>query len=455
MGFGRPLLLAVLLTALGCPTDPPDDPSYGEPQIADVGWALHDVVEAVVVVTWDQQVAAEAYVEVRLDGEDGWRATPATARGEGPAEQLLLGIPYDHGATFRVVNDFGQGPLAGEEHAVVTGPLPLPVLAPELRSSDPARHEPTGRYLIASLNATNPGWSNGEFWILILDRMARPVWAYRTDDKHLCLYVRVAADGEALLWDEATFWSDWDGGAGSEVHRMTLDAVIHDSRPAPGLHHAFTELPDETLAWASTNGELGALMLTPPGGEPEALFDCDAYFGGLGLEPACLVNTVYHHEPTGSFLLSFPEYHTVLEIDGASGDVLRSFGAAPGSWAVDPPEAAFDLQHGVTYTDAGTLLLSTHLSPDDHTGVVREFELDEGGETLHQIWSFGADQGIEADLGGEAHRLPGGNTLTNYGTTPRIREVTPDGEVVWDVAFVEERLLGRTFWVEDLDRLLP
>ena len=51
---------------------------------------------------------------------------------------------------------------------------------------------------------------------------------------------------------------------------------------------------------------------------------------------------------------------------------------------------------------------------------------------------------------GEAHRLPGGHTLHNYGSTARIREFTPAGDVVWDTQWGGGQTLGRTEVIEDL-----
>ncbi len=45
---------------------------------------------------------------------------------------------------------------------------------------------------------------------------------------------------------------------------------------------------------------------------------------------------------------------------------------------------------------------------------------------------------------GEAVRLPGGNTLHNYGSLARAREVTPEGEVVWDIGWPDSSELHRS-----------
>ena len=149
----------------------------------------------------------------------------------------------------------------------------------------------------------------------------------------------------------------------------------------------------------------------------------------------------------------------MVAIDHASGDELYRWGQ-DGFWSFDPPESLFDWQHGVTYTPDGNLLLSTHASTTSEEGVVREYVIDDEARALVEVWSFGVGDGINAYYLGEAHRLPGGNTLHNYGSTARIREATHEGEVVWDVEWVDERgnlcnLIGRSNPIEDLYALAP
>ena len=87
--------------------------------------------------------------------------------------------------------------------------------------------------------------------------------------------------------------------------------------------------------------------------------------------------------------------------------------------------------------------------------MVREYSVDDGGERLTQIWSHGDDERIEAPLGGSVARLPGGNTLHNTGNAGRIRELTPNGELVWELTFPDGTYLGRATPIEDLYALLP
>ncbi len=87
--------------------------------------------------------------------------------------------------------------------------------------------------------------------------------------------------------------------------------------------------------------------------------------------------------------------------------------------------------------------------------MVREYALDRKDRVLREVWRFGDGDGIRATNAGEAHRLPGGNTLHNTGTTPRIREITPEGDVVWDLAFSGTKLMGRMVLLPDLYALAP
>ena len=56
---------------------------------------------------------------------------------------------------------------------------------------------------------------------------------------------------------------------------------------------------------------------------------------------------------------------------------------------------------------------------------------------------------------GEVHRLPGGNTLHNYGEESRLREVTPDGAIVWEVWWEGDEHIGRSTPFADLYDLAP
>ena len=115
-----------------------------------------------------------------------------------------------------------------------------------------------------------------------------------------------------------------------------------------------------------------------------------------------------------------------------------------------------------------TLLVSTKLhesnpfyTPVLDTLAVRQYALDYEGKMLTEVWSFGEDQGIAGDTAGEAHRLYNGNTLHNYGSGARTREIAADDTLVWDIKWSggdsegSGRLPGRSVFLADLYDFTP
>lgn len=450
------VLSAIATVVCGCPSETPSDDDDStlptDVQVSDVQWQLHDQDAALVAVTWQQAVAATTWLEFTFE-DAPWASSPPIETPAGPARALILGVPYDTELTFRVVNDFGEGSFSTPDHDAATGPLPDGFPLAEVLVSDPDAWETTGRFLLGSVNADEGGWIPGDYWAFVLDRQGRPVWSRLTPDRNFTLYLSVSADGDDILLDETTFWSEFDGGLGSMVYRLKIDHSVQHEYETPGLHHAFVDLPDESIVWGAAYGFDEVLDKVYPDGTQERLWTCSEYLAEIDYEVWCQSNTLTWHEPTDTFLYSFYTMHTILELDHQTGEVIHSWGELPGSWAFEPSETAFYFQHGCSYTDAGTLMTSSHSSPDDDTGIVREYELDEDAGILREVWSYSAD--VPLEKAGEAHRRPGGNTLHNYGSSGRLVEVTPAGEKVWDVTWNGERLIGRTVFIEDLYAFSP
>ena len=221
------------------------------------------------------------------------------------------------------------------------------------------------------------------------------------------------------------------------------------------LNHVFRELADGTLVWGATNGSSETLEKMNPDGTQETIWNCRSFHQSLDINRSCQSNTLYWHEDTDTFLFSFYTTNTVVEIDHQTGETLRQWGGdLPQSWDFDPANSVFEWQHGANYTDTGTLLLSTEV-PGEYETAAREDEFDDASETLVEVWNYGLGEGIYGDTAGEAHRLANGNTLHNYGSAGHLREVTADKDIVWEVSWSGNKLLGRTVFLEDLWAFAP
>ncbi len=353
--------LAFFAAGCQCAVTQVEDDTGGEPRDSEPDdsllrageWWLHEEVESLVYVSWEQDAAGTAWVEYSFD-EGEWLSSPPFEAGAGGHEQVLVGIPYLADLQWRVVAEIdGQQPSAEGEQASA-GSLPDGLPVGTIAVSDEAAWEPTGNYLLSSICQETGSWDPGNYWTFIVDRQGRPVWASLAPDQHWTLFSQISVDGSYILWDESTYWLDWgmSGGSGTTVHKQYLDAEI-DVVPADGIVHAFVELPDGTLAWGSefnTGGDEALVELAPGTEDPVIVWSCEEDYPG-GARAYCASNGLFYRESTDSYLYSFWDESVVIEVDRATGESLWWAGGVDGSYAFEPTDSQFDFQHGVSYTD--------------------------------------------------------------------------------------------------------
>ncbi len=415
-----------------------------EPAVEALDWQLDDEIGSLVYVTWEQVLTGDCYVEYLFEG-DQWRQSPVRSAESGPQSQLLLGVPYGQELRFRVVIELADGTFTSEEGLAQTDDAPSDL--PEVRSVafGSSLPDPDYPYVLLSLDTE----SLGPWWTVIIDRQGRYVWAQQDPYGSVTMKARPALDGKGLLIDHNTYWSLYDEGESSQVVRVKIDGSFMATYPTPGLHHSLTEVADNGLLWGAYPPD-ETLQAQDADGEQRTIWSCEEFHAELGIEQECASNHVSWDEASDSLLYSFITSETVIRIDRSSGETTGWFGQLPGAWTFDPPESVFWWQHGANLTDEGTLLISTHTTREDEEIMVREYALDEEAQTLREIWSFGEGEGFRSLSGGSAQRLSGGNTLHNLGSNPRLREISPEGEVVWDVAWSMERKIGDSTALGDL-----
>lgn len=138
----------------------------------------------------------------------------------------------------------------------------------------------------------------------------------------------------------------------------------------------------------------------------------------------------------GNLLVSLREVDVIGAIDPEAPEVV---------WALDGP---WHRQHEpVALADGNVLLFDNRGSPG---GGARALEIDPASGEV--VWSFGDAPGQEiySPEGGTVARLPNGNTLITASESGRVFEVTPGGEVVWEFVSPHragpDRQLVATLW---------
>ncbi|MBX2799007.1 MAG: hypothetical protein KTR31_15130 [Myxococcales bacterium] len=404
----------------------PDDPVFA---------TLHPTYPTLVIVNWDQPATGETYLEFRAD-KGPWMTSPAQTRDKGRVQDTILGVPYGAMVEYRIVSDtdpkLDVDGIFDTLRTIETGPLPKDLIEPLMLANDTTATDPDAPYLITSLNRDGDR-RTGQWWVAILDRNGRYVWGEKTSVDWVSRHVSVSADGRALLVDRDTYWTLGNRGADSTIVRMTLDGTIEHTYDTPGLHHAFTPIGDNELAWAAKiqgSGFGETLEKVDLAGKQSTIWTCTK---GVGLS-SCGSNALWWQEGTDTLLFSLYSHDTVIDVNMATGTTVAVYGKITQAWDFDPPESQFWWNHGPTYTPDGTLLVSTRDEQNtaDAETLVREYTLDADNETLDEIWNFGIGRGVYSTNMGEAYRLSNGNTLHVLGAGGRLIEVQPDKTVVWE-----------------------
>jgi hypothetical protein len=432
--------------------------------VGDVEVALHDRVRTILVVTWDQlQAADEVWLEFGLAGEAALWSRPAPG-ARGPHRDVVLGVPGSSDVTVRVVSRVGGTAYESSAHQARTGAIPSGMPRPEILSYDSELASPY-RWLFGSVEDSFGGGPNayyaGTFWLYIIDRRGRIVWYYADPASNATTsFQRRARDGgEYIVLEKRCFGCS---GYDESVVKMTLDWEYFEQIPVPGLADCIDVTDDGSVLYDAQN----ELRERTADGETRFIWSCRDHFGS-GFD--CYSNTVNWVPARNTVLLSYPYENVVVEIDRETGELVGQYGIRAGSFdfappARTPPEAwGFSFQHFPNWSPTGTLMISTHLPgcspnqpPAPYQHAFLEFEIDRTSETLIEQWRY--TEGTEWPRAkGMAIRLPGGNTLANYGTGGVIREITPNHYTAWHVKFdVDEgsdfynKMVGHNEFVDDL-----
>jgi len=144
----------------------------------------------------------------------------------------------------------------------------------------------------------------------------------------------------------------------------------------------------------------------------------------------------YNGQTYDALLLNSRRLFTFWMIDRATGEILWSCGEH-GTLRPEVPEGEylFTDAHDVTMIEPDRFLLfdngNEHTPP---TSRALEIVADPVAGTVTEAWSWTESQFHMFDFwGGDANRLPNGNTLVTNVTRGRLVEVTPSGETVWEM----------------------
>ncbi len=403
-----------------------------EDLFANVTFEEHPDVHTILVVHWTQNAMSDA---TRLEftfENDEWLASPGKPGDRGDHQEVALGIPEGVSLSFRLVAEIGGREVTSDVFNTTNGDAPNDLPRPDIEIYEPSLAS-DNRWMLGAVSEEGDRGYGGPNWMYIIDRSGRVVWYHRPaggpdGDLTQGFWPRLSRDGTHISIDRQI-----RADTGSLLF-TTLDFE----------YTAEVSLPNQSDCYDVTNDghvlydDRDVLWEVAPGGQRREVWDCNYR--------NCYSNTVNWDPLSDSVLLSMPQHNTVVQIDRSSGTLLRTFGD-DGDYAFDPPNLGLDFNHWAHITADGTFMVSSH-QPNTNTHLFMEYTIDDSTQTLHSVWTYGGTSDW-AEERGMAMRLPGGNTLGNYGPTGVIVEITPDKNVAWRLDF-HDKLLGNNILIDDL-----
>ncbi len=440
-------------------------PTPSDEHAGSVEVSVHDDVNTILVVTWEQLVAADGtWLEFSFEGSDVMRS-PNVAGTLGSHREVVLGVPGDTTVSISVVSQIGDELFATTPVEGTTDSVPASMPVPTVMDYDPERASPE-RFLLGAVEDSADNVANNlnsylqyQAWLYIIDRQGRVVWYYSDPSRNAASgFPRVARDGKYLIVEQSRV------GPQGRLLKMSLDREYFEAMDLP-IADAFDVTDDGSILY--DEGYSGELHELSADGEDRVLWHCGTE---LDLRPNCYTNTVNYNPFEDSILMSFPDSGAVVEIDRESGEMIGYYGNQDGAWDFAPPlenppeQWGFGFQHFPNISPTGTLMVSSHMpgyedfeqTPTANQHAFLEFAIDRENQTLTELWRY--TEGPEWPRArGMAMRLENGNTLANYGTGGVIREITPDKDTVFYVKFdipsgndAYNKLVGHNFFVADL-----
>jgi hypothetical protein len=309
-------------------------------------------------------------------------------------------------------------------------------------------------------------------YLMILDNDGSPVWHQKLDT-HEIYDFKVQASGQ-LTCAPFIHAHSYTGG-GDATHHVydpgyELTEVIPGGNGYVAESHDFQVLPNgHILQFGYYMSEVDMSQIVE-GGYPAALvsggvvqeldtdrnvvfqwrtwdhyrFEDATYRRGATSPTISMfhLNTI-NQDPDGNLIVGTPL--EIRKISRQTGEVLWVLGGDENEFT--PEGEGADVSHfggHATYRleNGNFLMYDNGPRRGSGTSTIHEYHLDEINKIATHVWSWAPPEDIKAWHRGNAQRLPNGNTLIGWGGAsgehiPAATEVTPDGEVVFELYFDE------------------
>jgi hypothetical protein len=455
LGSRLPLALALGLAACGDPATTKSDAASDDTSIAvdtadtadsvdapateatptDITAVLSEYVSTVVIVRWHTDIPTIGHVEFgEPRGGEPFRLRTPNTEPSTEHEVLLLGLYADTEFNFRVVTDSSDSggeadSQASRDLAITTGSLPAGLFP--LRVTGEATS--WSGYQVLPLQGSS-------YAIAVVDAWGRYVWWHLVEQEGNLMRGVLSVDGKSMVYLLAGPQNHLEE---SKIVRVSLDGGTVVEEVVEGADHDFTELPDGTLAVVVV--ERGAdpgrtadtiVEISPTGQRTKVWSAWDSW------SPATFpsdpngnwthANAIDYVAADDSYYFGMKNLGGMVKIDRASGEVLWAINGVLNEFTFTDGSNGLELCHQFEVQDDGHILFFEN---GDRRGysLVREVEVDVDSRTATPTWEFNHNPPLMVFAKGDVHRFEDGNVQVVWSTSGEIQNVTPEGDVTWQL----------------------
>jgi len=306
--------------------------------------------------------------------------------------------------------------------------------------------------------------------VLWIDGTGETLLDIDCDPGHRIFRVKPSVDGRSILY--ASNVENEGIIAEGYIQRVPLGGGVPVRTEAPLIHHDFVETPtgfaylsfveEERFVdgtWANLATDT-VVHVREGRDDHEIRFD---FLADYPVEPwwTCVhmrrLGWLPHHNewthtnslvphPTDDAWLLMPRFmDAIVKVDAATGEALWQLGGRDGRFELGDddrmshPHMSHAFDDRLLVFDNGT----GHGPLRRERSRVVEYVIDEEALSAEVAWVYEDPQPQLTGFLGDAKRLPGGNTLISWSDRGKVTEVTPDGEIVWELKLPYGQNTGR------------
>lgn len=381
---------------------------------------ISDWIGTVGIVEWsvDREITGAA-VEYGTTLEYGDEA-PVDLSNPG-FRTLILGMKSSREYHFRIRAWDAANTFTSGDYVLETGVVPnaLPIINVEMTGAG----EPSGGFITTSTLLDG--------WVFTFDSDGDCVWWCQSERKQGISRARMSADAERMMM----LYTNNGGGEGA-IEQVELDGSNHEVFDLVDATHDLAPIPGGITAYIGVTETCDSIVELNPDGTTRLVYDI-----GLFGDEECHTNAIRYSKSDDAYTVSILYQDTILKVDRESGALL---------WKLNGAESSFegtdwDDQHGHQLLDGGILVFSNGAFAGSRAV---EYNLDETNWQASLVWEYESD--FASHLFGDVQRLPNGNTLVTYSFPGVIHEVSPDGQLVREIALDGNGSVGYAMWQESL-----